>query len=675
MRAADPVHNVELRRNSQGHDSVVFAFPYRADIVDAVRAIPGRRFDWEAKEWWAPRADAVAPFVKGVLERHPTLSVAPDVDGVALARGDAAGSAGSPRASSRAAGTSSWTRSPASWTSRSPSWPTSAAGACGCRSRARSPRRCWRPAAPAWTRARCAAPRACRWTSIRRRPRSSLVEGYGELRFKLDINWDPETLPAFLALPACEAHGRTLPVDPYLLEPLEHYLRLFGVEPAAERARGARPAAPRARLGDRRRAPLARVRRGRAGGGGRAWAASCGRSSAPASPTCCTRGAPSSPTSRASARPSRRSPRSRPTTPIPAVIVCPAGLKLNWLREIERWLPHRSVHVINGTGVAPMDAEITVLNYEIVHAHRVRLQLRRPKALVLDESHYVKNPRAKRTQAVRRLAEALPEGALKLALTGTPVMNHPDELIAQLRILGRLQEFGSGARFSRRFQGAGAEERIHWHLRRSCFVRRLKADVLPQLPAKRQVVLPVALDNVRRVQARPGRRDRLAARAAAGPRRGRGQGGGGAARRAAGPAQRAQAARRARQGERGAGLDRGLPGLRRAAGRVRGPPRGAGAAARALPGRAAHPRPRLDPAARGGRGRLPGPGRPAADRLRHARRGPGHHAHARLQRGVPGPRVDPGGARPGRGPLPPDRPARRRRRPGTCWPPTRSTRR
>ena len=47
MRAADPVHNVELRRNSQGHDSVVFAFPYRADIVDAVRTIPGRRFDWE----------------------------------------------------------------------------------------------------------------------------------------------------------------------------------------------------------------------------------------------------------------------------------------------------------------------------------------------------------------------------------------------------------------------------------------------------------------------------------------------------------------------------------------------------------------------------------------------------------------------------------------------------
>ena len=172
MRAADPVHNVELRRNSQGHDSVVFAFPYRADIVDSVRAIPGRRFDWEAKEWWAPRADAVAPFVKGVLERHPTLSVAPDVDGVALARGDGLDRPRDARASSTAAGTSSSTRSPASSTSRWPSWPTSAAGGSGCRSRARSPRRCWRPAAPAWTRARCAAPRACRSTSTPRRPRS-----------------------------------------------------------------------------------------------------------------------------------------------------------------------------------------------------------------------------------------------------------------------------------------------------------------------------------------------------------------------------------------------------------------------------------------------------------------------------------------------------------------------
>ena len=64
----------------------------------------------------------------------------------------------------------------------------------------------------------------------------SLIESVGEPRFKLDVNWDPETIPAFLALPACEAHGRSLPVDPYLLEPLEHYLRTFKVEVAPNAA-------------------------------------------------------------------------------------------------------------------------------------------------------------------------------------------------------------------------------------------------------------------------------------------------------------------------------------------------------------------------------------------------------------------------------------------------------
>jgi len=143
----------------------------------------------------------------------------------------------------------------------------------------------------------------------------------------------------------------------------------------------------------------------------------------------------------------------------------------------------------------PPAGEITILNYEIVAAHRVALARRRPQALVIDESHYVKNPRAKRTQAVRRLASSLPEDGLRLALTGTPVVNHAEELIAQLRVIGRLEDFGSGASFAREFKEVDSEERLHWHLRRRCFVRRLKSEVLPQLPAKEQVVVPVALSN------------------------------------------------------------------------------------------------------------------------------------------------------------------------------------
>jgi len=181
----------------------------------------------------------------------------------------------------------------------------------------------------------------------------------------------------------------------------------------------------------------------------------------------------------------------------PAVVVCPASLKLNWLRELARWLPGRSIQAVSGTSaraaIAP--ADITVVNYDIVAARLGALGGLGLRALVLDESHYCKNAAAKRTQAVARLAAAVPADGLVLALTGTPVMNSPPELVAQLRILGRLGDFGSGVQFGKRFRGPDAYLRLHWHLRARCFVRRLKADVLPQLPPKTRGVVPVELDN------------------------------------------------------------------------------------------------------------------------------------------------------------------------------------
>src|SRR5260370_38284402 len=89
--------------------------------------------------------------------------------------------------------------------------------------------------------------------------------------------------------------------------------------------------------------------------------------------------------------------------------------------------------------------------------------------------------------------EGVAREGLVLVLTGTQVMNCTSELIAQLRILGRLADFGSGAQFGKRFRGPDAHQRLHWHLRARCFVRRLKADVLPPLPPKTRRVVPVEL--------------------------------------------------------------------------------------------------------------------------------------------------------------------------------------
>ena len=179
----------------------------------------------------------------------------------------------------------------------------------------------------------------------------------------------------------------------------------------------------------------------------------------------------------------------------PAVVLCPASLKLNWKREIGRWLPHRSIQILTGRGRVQLEAEVIVLNYEIVESHGDALAAYAPGALVLDEAHYCKSPNAKRTRAVQQLADKLPEDALRLALTGTPLVNRPKELVPQLRILGRLSEFGSGAGFERRFGSAEERERLHWHLRRTCYLRRLKKDVLPQLPEKQRAVVPLTLSN------------------------------------------------------------------------------------------------------------------------------------------------------------------------------------
>src|ERR671915_1479213 len=469
MRVADPVHNVELRMNAHGVESVVFAFPYRADIVDAVRAIPGRRFDWEAKEWWAPRADATAPYVKGVLERHPSLSVAPDVE-TWLARA-VRGWVGRVTAG-KLAGSGRFVLDPISGSLEGP-LAELAEQAGG---------RLWLPFTQAVAEELLEMPgarldqRALRCASrlqvdLEPAPATlALVVSVGEPRFTLDVNWDPDTIPAFLALPACEAHGRSLPVDPYLLEPLEHYLHKYGVEVGAN----ARDVLERLRA--EHDEAIEGVRSSRA-------------HDAPRLATETALGGELRPFQRAGVAYVLGARRTfladeqglgktvqalaalEEDGAFPAVVVCPASLKLNWEREAQRWLPHRSVAVVSGTGTVAPPAELTIVNYDIVHAHRVRLALRKPRALVLDESHYVKNPRAKRTQAVRRLAESMAPDALRLALTGTPVMNHAEELIAQLRILGRLSEFGSGARFSRRFPGAGAEERVHLHPRRGRLLR------------------------------------------------------------------------------------------------------------------------------------------------------------------------------------------------------------
>ena len=320
------------------------------------------------------------------------------------------------------------------------------------------------------------------------------VRGMDGEELRLEVLWDPDIGLAFAELPGAEG-TRAVPLDPWLAEALDAFIARHEVQVTGE-AIGILE-----RLLEEHRAAAATVRHSRATEG------------EPIAPVAAVLGGEPAPFQWAAVRYALHArgvfladeqglgktvealTTLEADGAFPAVVICPASMKLGWERETRHWLPHRSVAVVSGRGVAVADADITVLNYEIVAAHYQALGRRRPRALVVDESHYCKNPQAKRTQAVRHLAATVKPGGLRLALSGTPVLNHAEELIAQLRIIGRMEDFGSGARFARQFRGQVSEERLHWHMRRTCFVRRLKSEVLPQLPAKRQVVVPVALTN------------------------------------------------------------------------------------------------------------------------------------------------------------------------------------
>ena len=168
----------------------------------------------------------------------------------------------------------------------------------------------------------------------------------------------------------------------------------------------------------------------------------------------------------------------------PALIVCPASLKLNWQREARKWLPGTTVEILGGTrpGIVP-DFDIAVINYDVLSSWVGHLPPLR--ALVLDEAHYIKSAGAIRTKAAIQLSDNMTPNGLRVCLTGTPVMNAPGELLTQLRFMQRLDDFGGARDFKDRYGRGKHLSELNRRLRATCFVRRRKTDVLTELPPKR----------------------------------------------------------------------------------------------------------------------------------------------------------------------------------------------
>lgn len=187
----------------------------------------------------------------------------------------------------------------------------------------------------------------------------------------------------------------------------------------------------------------------------------------------------------------------------PTTIVVPTSVRLNWQREAAKWLPHRTVAIAYGTNPKPLEADITIVGWDTLHAWEPALN---PFAVIFDEAHLAKNGQARRTQSAIVLADrAREQGGFALALTGTPVLNRVGELMAQLRLIGRLNEFGGPRGFKTTYKAPESRPLLNRQLRARCFVRRRKADVLTELPPKRYAQLiiegdPRVMDKYRKAE-------------------------------------------------------------------------------------------------------------------------------------------------------------------------------
>jgi SWI/SNF-related matrix-associated actin-dependent regulator 1 of chromatin subfamily A len=205
------------------------------------------------------------------------------------------------------------------------------------------------------------------------------------------------------------------------------------------------------------------------------------------------------------------------------LVICTAGMKILWEREVRKWCKELSVIKIKGTKILDYlpTENVVVINYDLVIHHRPWIDQIADKygwdLIICDEAHYLKNPKAKRTSAILggrvnngnrnefRLDKRIPSiGGGKLFLTGTPLVNRPVELWP---ILKECDPDGLGEnwqRFVRRYCGAykgrygwdtsGATnlEELQVKLRSSIMIRRRTNEVLDQLPAiqRQAIVLP-----------------------------------------------------------------------------------------------------------------------------------------------------------------------------------------
>ena len=190
----------------------------------------------------------------------------------------------------------------------------------------------------------------------------------------------------------------------------------------------------------------------------------------------------------------------------PLLVVVPSVVKTNWARESAIWTPNRLATVVHGDGETVEGfADIVVANYEILDRHLGWMGNLGFRGMVVDEAHFIKNKSSQRSQHVLELSERIRSRTprpLLMALTGTPLINDIEDFRAIWQFLGWIDDKAPRGELMHALEETGltpADLRFYPAARQCVvdmgIVRRRKADVAADIPARRIADIPVELDD------------------------------------------------------------------------------------------------------------------------------------------------------------------------------------
>ena len=228
----------------------------------------------------------------------------------------------------------------------------------------------------------------------------------------------------------------------------------------------------------------------------------------------------------------------------PAIIVCPASLKFNWKYEAITWLDTKDeIQVIRDGKKVQITGNIIIINYDVLGKHEEEIMKVNPKIMMCDEAHVLKTYKVRkvkrqvtdestgrimdawedketgsnRAKTVMRMAKQI---EMFIPITGTPVLNRPEELYPLLHMVdpvmypmtweafkdfgirycnGQKKYIGHNKPDAWDFSGSSNLDELRDRIRK-VMIRRTKEQVLPELPPKRRSSLVLELDNMKEYQ-------------------------------------------------------------------------------------------------------------------------------------------------------------------------------